>query len=71
VPRSSDCTERHPAPPRRLISERIGVPERDFQLDLAPQAIPKGTTLAVMVTPDNRNGGVSVMQPLSGTGSCA
>lgn len=113
VPYSNFYTEPYSAPLRRLISERIGVPERlihinagselilrqifdrfgqqvhlltptyvlfpeiarrytetrllaerDFAFDLSELAIPKGTTLAVIVNPNNPNGGIFDMAPL-------
>ena len=39
-------------------------PENDFAFDLAHLVIPEGTTLAVIVNPNNPNGGVFDMQPL-------
>ncbi|HDP90258.1 MAG TPA: histidinol-phosphate aminotransferase family protein [Thioalkalivibrio sp.] len=39
-------------------------PERDFQLDLGELEIPDGTTLVVIVNPNNPNGGVFDMTPL-------
>jgi len=113
APRSNYYTEPFSAPLRRLISERIGVPERlvhinagselilrqifdrfgrqahlltptyvlfpeiarqytetrlspdqDFAFDLSRLAIPEGTTLVVIVNPNNPNGGVFDMAPL-------
>ncbi|MCO6411777.1 MAG: histidinol-phosphate aminotransferase family protein, partial [Thiogranum sp.] len=113
VPRSNYYTEPWSAPLRRLISERLGVPERlihinagselilrqlfdrfgqqvhlltptyalfpeiaqrytetlllpeqDFRFDLAELAIPEDTTLAVIVNPNNPNGGSFDMTPL-------
>ncbi|MGA9665807.1 MAG: histidinol-phosphate transaminase [Gallionella sp.] len=113
APRGNYYTEPYSAPLRRLISERIGVPERlihinagselilrqifdrygqqvhlltptyalfpeiarrytetrllpgdDFAFDLARLAIPPGTTLAVIVNPNNPNGGIFDMAPL-------
>ena len=40
------------------------MPENDFAFDLARLVIPEGTTLAVIVNPNNPNGGVFDMQPL-------
>ncbi|MGC2457814.1 MAG: histidinol-phosphate transaminase [Gallionellaceae bacterium] len=42
---------------RRYTETRL-VPERDFAFDLAELAIPQGTTLAVIVNPNNPNGGI-------------
>lgn len=39
-------------------------PERDFLFDLSQLVIPDGTTLAVIVNPNNPNGGVFDMSPL-------
>ena len=39
-------------------------PERDFAFDLADLEVPEGTTLAVIVNPNNPNGGVFDMTPL-------
>jgi len=113
VPHSNFYTEPYSAPLRRLISERVGVPERlihinagselilrqifdrfgqqvhlltptyvlfpeiarhytqtrlqpenGFAFDLAGLALPQGTTLAVIVNPNNPNGGVFDMAPL-------
>lgn len=113
VPASNYYTEAYSAPLRRLISERLNVPERlihinagselilrqlfdrfgqqvhlltptyvlfpeiarswtetpllperDFACDLAELAIPDGTTLTVIVNPNNPNGGVFDMEPL-------
>lgn len=113
VPHSNYYTEPYSAPLRRLISERIGVPERlvhinagselilrqifdryghqvhlltptyvlfpeiarnytetrlqpekDFAFDLNELAIPQGTTLVVIVNPNNPNGGIFDMAPL-------
>jgi histidinol-phosphate aminotransferase len=113
VPRGNYYTEPYSAPLRRLISEKLGVPERlihinagselilrqlfdrfgqqvhlltptyvlfpeiarrytetrllpanDFAFDLAELAIPQGTTLAVIVNPNNPNGGIFGMAPL-------
>jgi histidinol-phosphate aminotransferase len=40
--------------------------EKSFAFDLAGLAIPKGTTLAVIVNPNNPNGGTFDMAPLPG-----
>jgi histidinol-phosphate aminotransferase len=48
---------------RRFTETRLE-PERDFAFDLAAWEIPKGTTLAVIVNPNNPNGGVFDMRPL-------
>ncbi|MDY0012232.1 MAG: histidinol-phosphate transaminase [Rhodocyclaceae bacterium] len=113
VPHSNYYTEAHSAPLRRLLAQRLGVPERcihinagselilrqlfdrfgqqvhlltptyvlfpeiagrytetcltpenDFAYDLATLVIPTGTTLAVIVNPNNPNGGVFDMSPL-------
>ena len=113
VPHSNYYTEPYSAPLRRLIAQRLGVPERlihinagselilrqlfdrfgqqahlltptyalfpeiarrytetrllpdnDFAFDLAQLAIPAGTTLAVIVNPNNPNGGTFDMAPL-------
>ncbi len=115
LPRSNYYTEAYSAPLRRLLGERLGVPERlihinagselilrqlfdrygrqvhlltptyvlfpeiarrhteqrllperDFAFDLAEMSIPDGTTLAVIVNPNNPNGGVFDMAPLPG-----
>ena len=39
-------------------------PEKDFVLDLSELVIPAGTTLAVIVNPNNPNGGIFDMTPL-------
>jgi histidinol-phosphate aminotransferase len=113
APRGNFYTEAFSAPLRRLISERLGVPEalihvnagselilrqlfdrfgqqvhlltptyplfpeiarrftethlepeRDFAVDLAELQIPAGTSLVVLVNPNNPNGGVLDMRPL-------
>ena len=113
VPHSNYYTEAYSAPLRRLIAERLAVPERlvhinagselilrqlfdrfggqvhlltptyplfpeiarswsetqllpeqEFVFDLAQLAIPEGTTLAVIVNPNNPNGGIFDMTPL-------
>jgi len=48
---------------RRYTETRL-VPENDFAFDLAQLAIPPGTTLAVIVNPNNPNGGSFDMAPL-------
>lgn len=48
---------------RRYTETRL-LPERDFSFDLAQLAIPEGTTLAVIVNPNNPNGGTFAMGPL-------
>jgi histidinol-phosphate aminotransferase len=40
------------------------LPEHDFAFDLSELQIPEGTTLAVIVNPNNPNGGTFDMQPL-------
>jgi histidinol-phosphate aminotransferase len=50
---------------RRYTETRL-VPENDFAFDLAQLAIPPGTTLAVIVNPNNPNGGSFDMTPLPG-----
>jgi histidinol-phosphate aminotransferase len=40
------------------------LPEEDFAYDLAQLKIPEGTTLVVIVNPNNPNGGTYDMQPL-------
>lgn len=40
------------------------LPENDFAFDLADLKIPDGTTLAVIVNPNNPNGGIFDMAPL-------
>ena len=42
------------------------LPEKDFAFDLADLQIPDGTTLAVIVNPNNPNGGIFDMTPLPG-----
>lgn len=42
------------------------LPENDFAFDLADLEIPEGTTLAVIVNPNNPNGGIFDMAPLHG-----
>ena len=48
---------------RQYTESRLS-PDRDFAFDLAELAIPKGTTLAVIVNPNNPNGGIFDMAPL-------
>lgn len=48
---------------RRYTQTRL-LPEKDFAFDLGELAIPAGTTLAVIVNPNNPNGGVFDMAPL-------
>ena len=48
---------------RRYTETRL-LPENDFAFDLAELAIPQGTTLAVIVNPNNPNGGIFDMTPL-------
>ena len=50
---------------RRHTETRL-LPEQDFAFDLAEMDIPEGTTLAVIVNPNNPNGGVFDMAPLPG-----
>lgn len=50
----------------RHYTEQRLLPERDFAFDLADLTIPEGTTLAVIVNPNNPNGGVFDMSPLPG-----
>ena len=40
------------------------LPEKDFAFDLNHLSIPQGTTLAVIVNPNNPNGGIFDMKPL-------
>jgi len=47
-------------------SETRLLPERGFSFDLADLDIPDGTTLAVIVNPNNPNGGIFDMAPLAG-----
>jgi histidinol-phosphate aminotransferase len=42
------------------------LPEKDFAFDLKELEIPDGTTLAVIVNPNNPNGGIFDMTPLPG-----
>jgi histidinol-phosphate aminotransferase len=48
---------------RRYTETRL-LPENDFAFDLGDLAIPQGTTLAVIVNPNNPNGGIFDMAPL-------
>lgn len=48
---------------RRYTETRLR-PENDFACDLGELAIPEGTTLVVIVNPNNPNGGTSEMAPL-------
>jgi len=48
---------------RRYTETRL-LPENDFAFDLADLALAQGTTLAVIVNPNNPNGGVFDMAPL-------
>jgi len=48
----------------RGYTETRLLPEKDFTFDLADLAIPDGTTLVVIVNPNNPNGGVFDMTPL-------
>jgi histidinol-phosphate aminotransferase len=48
---------------QRYTETRL-LPERDFAFDLADLAIPANTTLAVIVNPNNPNGGTFDMRPL-------
>lgn len=48
---------------RRYTETRLR-PENDFSYNLAELRIPKGTTLAVIVNPNNPNGGTFDMNPL-------
>jgi histidinol-phosphate aminotransferase len=50
---------------RRYTETRLP-PEKDFAFDLGELAIPDGTTLAVIVNPNNPNGGIFDMAPLPG-----
>ena len=50
---------------RRYTEQRL-LPERNFAFDLAELVIPNGTTLAVIVNPNNPNGGIFDMAPLPG-----
>ncbi|MEJ2553119.1 MAG: histidinol-phosphate transaminase [Gammaproteobacteria bacterium] len=48
----------------RKYTETRLLPERDFTFDLSELTIPDGTTLAVIVNPNNPNGGIFDMMPL-------
>ena len=48
---------------RRYTQTRLP-PEKDFQFDLSQWVIPEGTTLAIVVNPNNPNGGIFDMDPL-------
>ena len=48
---------------RRYTEQRL-LPEDDFAFDLNELVIPGGTTLAVIVNPNNPNGGIFDMKPL-------
>ena len=48
---------------RRYTETRL-LPERDFAFDLGDLVIPPGTTLVVIVNPNNPNGGIFDMAPL-------
>ena len=48
----------------RCYTETRLSPEKDFAFDLAKLVIPDGTTLAVIVNPNNPNGGIFDMAPL-------
>ncbi len=48
---------------KRYTETRL-LPEKDFAFDLADLEIPDGTTLAVIVNPNNPNGGTFDMAPL-------
>ena len=48
----------------REYTETCLLPERDFAFDLAAVEIPPGTTLVVIVNPNNPNGGVFDLSPL-------
>ncbi|OPY11179.1 MAG: Histidinol-phosphate aminotransferase 2 [Syntrophaceae bacterium PtaB.Bin038] len=50
---------------RRYTETRL-LPEKDFAFDLTDLTIPDGTTLAVIVNPNNPTGGVFDMAPLPG-----
>ena len=49
---------------QRYTETRL-LPERDFAFDLDELVIPPGTTLAVIVNPNNPNGGTFEMSPLA------
>lgn len=48
---------------RHYTEQRLS-PEKDFAFDLADLAIPDGTTLVVIVNPNNPNGGIFDIAPL-------
>ena len=48
---------------QRYTEQRL-LPEKDFTFDLGELAIPEGTTLMVIVNPNNPNGGIFDMAPL-------
>jgi histidinol-phosphate aminotransferase len=48
----------------RSYTETYLLPEDDFTLDLSQVTLPAGTTLAVIVNPNNPNGGTCDMTPL-------
>jgi histidinol-phosphate aminotransferase len=50
----------------RCYTETRLSPQKDFAFDLAELVIPDGTTLAVIVNPNNPNGGIFDMAPLPG-----
>lgn len=50
---------------RRFTETRLE-PERDFAIDLADLRVPPGTTMVVIVNPNNPNGGTFDMRPLPG-----
>ncbi len=50
----------------RIVTETRLRPEDNFRFDLADLHIPDGTTLAVIVNPNNPNGGTFDMGPLPG-----
>jgi histidinol-phosphate aminotransferase len=45
-------------------TETCLLPERDFAFDLSALEVPAGTTLVVIVNPNNPNGGIFDMEPL-------
>jgi histidinol-phosphate aminotransferase len=50
---------------QRYTEQRL-LPEKDFAFDLGELVIPEGTTLVVIVNPNNPNGGIFDMAPLPG-----
>ena len=50
---------------RRYTEQRL-LPEQDFAFDLNDLVVPDGTTLVVIVNPNNPNGGIFDMAPLPG-----